>query len=119
MTAATRHIHGFRSYITSGALKFDFQSDTTLRFFGEGLNVRIRGMCHSVGAGPAPKQGSCTRAVRYAYCSSTCYGLGDCPGLGDCYGTVENTIKLRGRDVGRQLSFLIALLLCSLLCYCA
>ena len=43
MTAATRHIHGFRSYITSGALKFDFQSDTTLRFFGEGLNVRIRG----------------------------------------------------------------------------
>ena len=43
MTAATRHFHGLRSYIASGALKFDFRFDTTLRSFGEGLNVRIRG----------------------------------------------------------------------------
>ena len=43
MTAATRHIHGFRSYITSGALDTIFSPVQLENGEGEGLNVRIRG----------------------------------------------------------------------------
>ena len=59
MTATTQHILDFRSYITSGALKFDFLADITWRFLVEGLNVRIHGTSNlqscsvSVGRGGA------------------------------------------------------------------
>ena len=44
MTAATRHIHGFRSYITSGALNTISSPVQPENGEGdEGLNVRIRG----------------------------------------------------------------------------
>lgn len=63
MTATTQHILEFRSYITSGALKFDFLADSTWRIGIEGLNVRIRGTSNrqscseSSGRGDAQPEG--------------------------------------------------------------